>query len=96
MLAYTTFSRIVTPLKAPLPLCGMNPGTNPGRHPGLGKVADYVQNVLGEVLAALIGVPPSFIAQARPSRGRMLQLVMVPLLALPATAAWQPWSFCSI
>lgn len=71
-------------------------GINPGRHPGLGKVADYVQNVLGEVLAALIGVPPSFIAQARLSHGRVSQLVMVPLLALSVSASRQLWSSCSI
>ena len=69
---------------------------NPGRHPGLGKVADYVQNVLGEVLAALIGVPPSFIAQARASRSRVSQLVAVSLLGLSSSCIrGSPGPLCS-
>ena len=39
-----------------------------GRYPGLGLVADYVQSALSEVLAALVGMPSTFLAAVRRAR----------------------------
>lgn len=39
-----------------------------GRYPGLGLVADYVQSALSEALAALVGMPSTFLAAVRRAR----------------------------